>query len=1482
MVHAHTHKSFAWSIAALLCLLSLQFLHTSAQSVLIDPLGEGGFENGSDFTSNGWTLINNASNINSNWYIDTAISNGEWIMPSASRCAFVSDSLGASWTYNTGVTTLPSTVHFYRDVTFPAGETNMQLSFDILCNGEGYNYDVFYVWLCPVTLTPTNGSPVSMSDITVWSGTGTATPIYKKQGTSNLSIQPVSTVNITIPPALINNCNDSVAMRLVFGWKNDESLQFDPPVAIDNISLVSGSESFSPGVMYYSIDNTLPDTGANFASFSSAISFINAASFCNSLPDSLIFEVVAGQEFSENLPVITASGTAESPIIFRRSGSGVNPVIYSTGSGSNDDAGIAISGGDYFTFDGIDVQLVSSNELEYGYLIRNGSSVDGAQFNTIKNCNITLNKAMIRSRGILQSASHTSGKGFDPGSESGSNDNNVFENIHIQNCYSGILITNQSELFPDNNTTVTNCIIGTPYTGIPAGNIGGGGLSVYGIQLSNQKNCVVTGNNISNLTSNGTGVRGIYILNGQGTLTISGNRVLGIRNIDVSSTSAAIGIDVSLSSLEGEHIGNIYNNFVSDITSGYAGGATLTRILKGMIIRGGNVTSAFNLDHNSISIDGSGCPKASSVVLEYNTLITTNNVRNNIFANSTNLQTGNLGHYIFATTATNQIGAVGSQVNNNNYYLPFSQKGFIGYAGGTNHASIPNWKAAISVNTGIDSTAITSDPQFLDPALDLHATSPALNGAAIITGITSITTDFDGDIRALTPDIGADEFSTSAIDLGIEDILSPAVSGCFNSTDSITLAIRNLSPYTLNYLGNPATITVQVTGPVSYSSEVALNSGTFGGLELLELRMPIGFDLSQPGMYTITASIITTGDVNPDNDIMIVNREVILAAQDLPYIEDFDLLPEMPEGWTTSGFSFGTHAGATESNQVYTNISELNPYSNFTIRKIGPVSESSMLSFNYRVTDVWDPLTAEEDPLWGEILISVSMDCGTSFSLLGEISTAVLPYTNIQFALNAFSGGDIILKFEGTWAGGDSTNCWVDIDNINIYNSSCPDIYPTGDSFGSALDIGDLTFPYITNGDNLVTNCWSNDYGYTSPDVYYRFTPLCTGELTLSLCGSGFNTVLYLLDEEGNVIASNDDFCEFASELTYTIDSVGSAYYIVIEGKTTATGTYSLLASFIPDLLNHYADLDNDTYGDISNVIISCATELAGFVLNDLDCDDADPLVNPSAMEICDGIDNDCNGFADEDTGPATLTPGPSVVTCKGTPVILNANTDEGYTYAWFKNNNLIPGATGSSFTTQKPGDFHVQVNFPSGCFNISPVTSISINPLPAATITAPYGLSLCTYVGLSASGGVGQTYQWYRNGLILEGVTTLQYHAVSAGSYFCVITDVNGCSKNSNTLVVTACREEGTSGLNAYFNLAPNPAYRVININFQLQSNNSGSAEMQVFNAAGQLVKSIKQELNNGYLEVTLSVEDLPKGLYHMVILTENERYTEVFAVER
>jgi len=61
-----------------------------------------------------------------------------------------------------------------------------------------------------------------------------------------------------------------------------------------------------------------------------------------------------------------------------------------------------------------------------------------------------------------------------------------------------------------------------------------------------------------------------------------------------------------------------------------------------------------------------------------------------------------------------------------------------------------------------------------------------------------------------------------------------------------------------------------------------------------------------------------------------------------------------------------------------------------------------------------------------------------------------------------------------------------------------------------------------------------------------------------------------------------------------------------------------------------YADADGDGFGDPSSAVEVCALQ-ADQVLDDTDCDDADPLIHPGLEDPCDGIDNDCDLLIDED-----------------------------------------------------------------------------------------------------------------------------------------------------------------------------------------------------------------------------------------------------------
>jgi N-acetylneuraminic acid mutarotase len=65
-----------------------------------------------------------------------------------------------------------------------------------------------------------------------------------------------------------------------------------------------------------------------------------------------------------------------------------------------------------------------------------------------------------------------------------------------------------------------------------------------------------------------------------------------------------------------------------------------------------------------------------------------------------------------------------------------------------------------------------------------------------------------------------------------------------------------------------------------------------------------------------------------------------------------------------------------------------------------------------------------------------------------------------------------------------------------------------------------------------------------------------------------------------------------------------------------------------------YRDADGDGFGDPGQVISSCnGTAPAGYVLDPTDCNDASPAIHPGAVELCNAIDDNCDGQVDEATG---------------------------------------------------------------------------------------------------------------------------------------------------------------------------------------------------------------------------------------------------------
>jgi uncharacterized protein YjdB len=186
----------------------------SAFSQLLNPYQHGGFEIGSTLASNGWIEVNHGTN---NWNV--------WGTPgvmSGYNAAFISNAGTSAYTYNNSVS---QTSHFYRDITVPTGQTDINLSFKWKNIGES-GYDRLLVYTAPTSVTPVAGVPSS-----------NGSTISGATLVSSLDLHTSSnyqTANIVLPAALAGT-----TFRLIFTWQNDGSAGSNPPIAIDEISLTS-------------------------------------------------------------------------------------------------------------------------------------------------------------------------------------------------------------------------------------------------------------------------------------------------------------------------------------------------------------------------------------------------------------------------------------------------------------------------------------------------------------------------------------------------------------------------------------------------------------------------------------------------------------------------------------------------------------------------------------------------------------------------------------------------------------------------------------------------------------------------------------------------------------------------------------------------------------------------------------------------------------------------------------------------------------------------------------------------------------------------------------------------------------------------------------------------------------------------------------------------------------------------------------------
>ena len=306
-----------------------------------------------------------------------------------------------------------------------------------------------------------------------------------------------------------------------------------------------------------------------------------------------------------------------------------------------------------------------------------------------------------------------------------------------------------------------------------------------------------------------------------------------------------------------------------------------------------------------------------------------------------------------------------------------------------------------------------------------------------------------------------------------------------------------------------------------------------------------------------------------------------------------------------------------------------------------------------------------------------------------------------------------------------------------------------------------------------------------------------TGTYADSLTGVGGTFQLFAADPSGGTFAG-----------TLALNTLGTNYIVTVcatdcNGITNcASGPLVLgaVTTFNIDMGNGGGVIDNDGDG------------FSSFA----DCNDNDASINANATEICDGVDNNCDGIVDEgcSTGGCTtdiILVADSLISDPFNVVIYmpGANSAMG-TYIWSFGDGNTATTMFPTWQYTEIGTYTVCVTvvFPDGC-TASDCVTFTVN---ADGSTTPGGINM-------------------------QGFTL----------------NVVGTMPNPNAVAEISSAND--------FMIFPNPVSESATIQWNATATEQG--RLDIFNAQGQLISTERYTLSAGAQQVDLNTQSLSSGMY-------------------
>ncbi|WP_080059265.1 S8 family serine peptidase [Spirosoma aerolatum] len=236
----------------------------------------------------------------------------------------------------------------------------------------------------------------------------------------------------------------------------------------------------------------------------------------------------------------------------------------------------------------------------------------------------------------------------------------------------------------------------------------------------------------------------------------------------------------------------------------------------------------------------------------------------------------------------------------------------------------------------------------------------------------------------------------------------------------------------------------------------------------------------------------------------------------------------------------------------------------------------------------------------------------------------------------------------------------------------------------------------------------------------------------------------------------------------------------------------------------------------------------------------------------------------------ASISPSGSTSICQGTSLTLQTTNATGLTYQWYRNGQLISGATSSTFQANTAGNYSVRVA--NTCLPVSSsATTVAVNTPQTPAVTAN---------GITLTSNAVSTIQWLLDGVPISGATSPNYTAIKSGRY-AVQGNVNGCGVATSSEVVITILATEPASTEERLSVYPNPANKELTISWTVASLPQ-LPTFQLTDLQGRIVRRATLQKDGKSYSAVVDVSDLPDGTFFVVVEDDRTQSVQVKRIRK